>query len=100
MNKKTIDLYQAILKLKNIEEAQKFFRDLLTMPEILEFSNRWQAAQMLANEVPYSSIEKRTGLSSATIARISKWFQKGKGGYKLMINRLHHSNSIFFSRRK
>lgn len=96
MNKNTENLYQAILSLKNINEAKKFFRDLLTEAEILEFSKRWQVAQMLENKVPYFKIKKKTGLSSTTIARISKWLNKGKGGYKLMLQRLnaHHGNDL------
>jgi len=81
-------LWQAVLELKNIEEARRFFRDLLTEPEILEFSNRWKAARMLNQKVPYTEIAKQTGLSSRTIARISQWLNRGKGGYKFMIKRL------------
>ena len=97
-NKQVEDLFKAIIALENREEAKKFFRDLLTESEIKEFSNRWQAAQMLDGGVSYSKIEKQTGLSSTTIARISKWLNKGKGGYKLIISRLgqqhsHHSSS-------
>ena len=100
MNKNTENLYQAILNLKDLEEAKRFFRDLLTEQEILEFSKRWQVAQMLEDKVPYSVIEKKTGLSSTTVARISKWLNKGQGGYKLMLKRLNiHHNSNSFSRR-
>jgi len=102
-NKKTEDLFKTILALKNISEAKKFFRDLLTEPELIEFGKRWQAAQMLAKKVPYSQIEKKTGLSSTTVARISKWLNSGKGGYKLMLKRLdktqtHHHNSSSFEK--
>ena len=86
-NPKSTELFKAILQLKNISEAKKFLRDLLTEKEINEFANRWRAAQMLAVKVPYTSIEKETGLSSTTVARISKWLNKGKGGYKLMLKR-------------
>lgn len=100
MNKNTENLYEAILSLKNKDEAQKFFRDLLTEQEILEFSKRWQVAQMLANKVSYSVIEKKTGLSSTTVARISKWLKSGKGGYKLALKKLNsHHNLISSSRR-
>lgn len=94
-NKTTEDLLQAILELKNVKEAKRFFRDLLTEPEIIEFGKRWQAAMMLNQKVPYSEIEKKTGLSSTTVARVSKWLNKGMGGYKLMLDRLasHHHNS-------
>lgn len=92
------DLYGAILKLNNLDEAKRFFRDLLTEQEILEFSRRWQAARMLDAKRPYSEIEKETGLSSATVARISKWLNHGRGGYRLALNRLHHHNSSFGKR--
>ena len=92
--KATENLLNAILALKNTNEARKFLRDLLTEQEIIEFGKRWQAAQMLSRKIPYSEIEKKTGLSSTTVARISKWLNRGMGGYKLMINRLNHHNSI------
>ena len=93
-NQKTENLFKAILALKNINEAKRFFRDLLTKQEIIEFGKRWQAAQMLNRGVSYSKIEKITGLSSTTVARVSRWLNKGLGGYKLILKRLnfHHSN--------
>ena len=95
-NKETEELLQAILALDNVDEAKRFFRDLLTESELLEFANRWKAAQMLENNIPYTTISQKTGLSSTTIARISKWLNGSLGGYKLVINRLalHHHNSI------
>lgn len=95
-NRKTEDLLNAILALKNLKEAKAFFRDLLTESELDEFGNRWQAAQMLNGDTSYNVIQKSTGLSTTTIARISKWLKKGKGGYKLMLKRqsAHHHNSL------
>lgn len=86
------DLVQAILLLKNTEEVKNFLRDLMTESEILEFSKRLKAAQMLNDKISYLDIEKETGLSSTTIARVSKWLTNGKSGYKTIIARLHHSN--------
>lgn len=91
-NPTTENLFNTILKIKNLKEAKRFFRDLLTEQEIIEFGKRWQAAQMLSQKIPYSKIEKATGLSSTTVARISKWLNKGMDGYKLMIKRLGHHN--------
>lgn len=93
-------LYEAILGLKDLAEAKRFFRDLLTREEIKEFGLRWKTARMLANDIPYSQIKKQTGLSATTIARISKWLKKGKGGYQLMINRIHHHISRPFEKAK
>ena len=88
-NKKTQNLVKAILALKNAKEAKSFLRDLLTAPELNEFGNRWLAAQRLDKGVPYSTIQTQTGLSSTTIARISKWLKKGRGGYGLVISRFN-----------
>jgi TrpR-related protein YerC/YecD len=87
-NSKTEDLFRVILSLKDVSETRKFFRDLLTESEIIEFGKRWQAAQMLARKVSYTEIEKKTGLSSTTVARVAKWLHDGEGGYKLMLKRL------------
>jgi len=95
-NPKTNNLLSALLILKNARELKRFLRDLLTEQEILEFSRRWQAAKMLNNNVPYPIIEKETGLSSRTIARVSKWLSNGTGGYKLVLKRMgltHHNHS-------
>lgn len=100
-NKTTEELLEAICALKSKNEAKKFLRDLLTPQEIIEFGKRWQAARMLSKSVPYSKIEDKTGLSSTTIARVSRWLNKGMGGYKLMINRLsnvHHHNQALARR--
>ncbi len=83
-----IALYKAILALKTEDECKRFLRDLLTEAEIKEFANRWKVAQMLDKKIPYEEIVKETGMSSTTIARVSKWLTDGMGGYKLALRRL------------
>ena len=92
-NKQLVD---AILYLKNEDEAKRFLRDLLTPQEIEEFSKRLEAARMLNKQVEYSTITEKTGLSSATIARISKWLKGSLGGYRLVLERIsnHHHTLI------
>jgi TrpR-related protein YerC/YecD len=92
-NRKTKDLIEILLALKSEKEAKMFLRDLMTEREILEFGNRWKAAQMLSEKISYPEIQKETGLSTRTIARISKWLNDGKGGYRLALNKLHHHSS-------
>src|SRR5260221_8638114 len=83
--------YQPMLSLENIDECSRFLRDLLTEPEIHEFSNRWQVVKMLDKKVPYESITRKTGMSSTTIARIQKWLTGSLGGYRLMLNKINKS---------
>ncbi len=92
VNSTTDELFVAILALKNVDEARRFFRDLLTEPEIEEFANRWKVARMLSKNIAYSEIEKETKMSSTTIARVSKWLNNGMNGYRLMIERINHHN--------
>ena len=81
------DLFKAILKLKNLHEAQNFCRDLMTEKEIKDLSKRWKAVQMLEKRIPFTQIEKETGMSPNTITRINKWRKKGMGGYRMMLKR-------------
>ncbi len=98
-NKKRIsELMKAVILLKNPNEAARFFRDLLTEKELIEFGNRWKAARMLSKNFKYTEIEKETGLSSTTVARVSDWLNNGMGGYMLMLNKIssknHHNLSM------
>jgi len=86
-NKQTTDLFKAILKLKNVKECEKLFRDLCTLEEIKEMSNRWKAVQLLNQKMPYREIAKKTGLSTTTVARVAHWLENGEGGYKLILKR-------------
>src|SRR3989344_3306159 len=83
-------LVRALLPLQTPEEARRFLRDLLTPDEIDEFAKRFQTAELLTRKVPYSVIEKKTGLSSTTIARVSKWLKGKEGGYRSVIAKMHH----------
>ncbi|MDA0359392.1 MAG: YerC/YecD family TrpR-related protein, partial [Proteobacteria bacterium] len=47
------DLFDAILALKNADEARNFFYDLCTPTELEGLIDRWRVAQMLVKKVPY-----------------------------------------------
>lgn len=80
----------AILALEKPAEARRFLRDLMTKREIEDFAKRFETAELLSQNVPYTEIEKKTGFSSTTVARVSKWLNRGEGGYKAIIGKLHH----------
>ena len=93
-SKENGQLIEAVLTLRNADEAKRFLRDLMTEKEIKEFANRLEAASLLSKDVQYNTISEDTGLSSTTIARISKWLKGSLGGYRLILSRLnHHHNS-------
>jgi|GEM_PF-121048 len=86
--KENRQLVEAILALENSAETEAFLRDLMTEGEITEFGKRLEAARLLSLDTQYNSIIESTGLSSTTIARISKWLKASLGGYRLILSRL------------
>jgi TrpR-related protein YerC/YecD len=100
-NQKTDNLFNAILSLKSIKEAEAFFRDLCTIKEVKDMSERWEIVQLLNKNMTYRNISKKLNVSTTTIGRVASWFLNGKGGYRLILDRLnslHHHNSSFEKR--
>lgn len=87
-NKETKELFEAVMKLKSMDEAHRFFRDLCTPEEIDEMARRWQVAKMLVEEKPYREIADDVKVSTTTVARVAHWLNFGKGGYRLVLQRL------------
>jgi TrpR-related protein YerC/YecD len=81
------ELFQAILSLKNEAEAKNFFRDLLTMPELKEFANRWQIVKLLYQKISYGEIAERLNVSTTTVTRVAYWLNNGFNGYKEVADR-------------
>lgn len=94
MNNKK-NFYQSFLQLQTEDEVRRYLRDLLTLQEINEFSERLAVANMLNNKLTYAEIEKRTSMSSTTIARVSKWLKHGRRGYTLVLHRLNHGKKPY-----
>ena len=80
-------LCEAILSLQSVEECYAFFEDACTIKEILDVSQRLKAAKMLSSGANYADISRETGMSTATISRVSKCLEYGAGGYRLAIER-------------
>ena len=89
LHTKEVDtLFEAILSLESTEECYNFFEDICTIREILDIAQRLKAAKMLKNGENYAVISKETGMSTATISRVSKCLEYGEGGYDLVLERL------------
>jgi len=93
MNKRRIKprseaLYKAILSLQTEEECMKFFDDLCTVTELMAIEQRYQVASCLHNGMIYNDILAETGASSATISRVNRSLQYGRGGYAIVFDRM------------
>lgn len=81
-------LFTAVVSLKDTDECEKFFRDLMTLSELQAVTERYQVAQMLhQGQKSYRQINEETGVSTATITRIKHWMDNGMGGYQLALER-------------
>lgn len=78
------ELYEAICRVDNIEDAKNFLDDLLSAQELESLSARVRAAKMLMNGMTYIEVTKETNISSATLARINKCIKNGKGYNKIL----------------
>ncbi|MHB8841273.1 MAG: YerC/YecD family TrpR-related protein [Candidatus Aquicultor sp.] len=81
------DLFDAILKIEDREEAYKFFEDLCTVAEIKSMAQRWAVARKLDAGETYIDIATETGASTATISRVKRYLEYGADGYRLMLDR-------------
>jgi TrpR-related protein YerC/YecD len=87
---RTVDqLFEAILQLRTLEEAYKFFDDLCTVNEVQSLAQRLEVARMLRKGHTYNQIEAETGASTATISRVKRCLNYGTDGYKIVLERLN-----------
>jgi len=81
-------MYEAILSLQTVEECKKFFDDLCSISELMAMEQRFQVASCLDEGMIYNDILAETGASSATISRVNRSLQYGRGGYEIAFSRL------------
>ncbi len=65
-----------------------FLRDVATLEELGELSNRWDIVLQLKNGKNYRDIAVNTGMSTTTITRIAHWLNHGEGGYRTALKRV------------
>ena len=82
------ELLQAIVSLRDTDEAWDFLSDLCTMQELLQFSQRLQVAKMLSEHHVYNDIVSSTGASTATISRVNRSLNYGCDGYDIVFKRM------------
>jgi TrpR-related protein YerC/YecD len=86
----TEDLADALVDLRDREEAARFLSDLCTPAELHTLAERWHVARLLdEGELTYREIHQRTGVSTTTIVRVARFLrQEDNGGYRRLLDRL------------
>ncbi len=85
-------LFKAFLSLASEAECQAFLEDLCTMPELKSMAQRLAVAVLLRDNKTYTEITEATGVSAATISRVSRAIEYGAGGYGPVLDRLKETN--------
>ena len=85
VSKKDIDkLFEVIVGLNSVGDCRLLFEDLCTDKEIEQMAQRIKAAKLLIGGNTYNQVIEQTDISSATLCRVSRCVQYGKG-YKRFV---------------
>lgn len=82
--KKIDDLYQLIASIQDPDQIRVLFDDLCTRKEIDNMAERIFAAKLLMEGNTYNQIMAQSDISSATLSRVSRCVQYGKGYSRLL----------------
>lgn len=80
------DILSVLSSMNSKERIFEFLLDLMTLKEMEEFARRFEVAKMLEENISYSRIEKKTGMSSTTIAKVSKALNSENLWYRNALN--------------
>jgi TrpR-related protein YerC/YecD len=86
--KKLKSFVDALLSLGKKADLMNFLRDICTLEELEEISNRWHIVKLLNKGMSYREISEEVGVSTTTVTRIAHWLKNGKGGYKKALENL------------
>ena len=78
------ELYQAFVKIDSQETCAQLLEDLCTRTEVEQMAQRLRAARLLMEGKTYTQVMEQTGISSATLSRVSRCVQYGEGYRKFV----------------
>ncbi len=82
-------LYDVLLSLESREDCEALFADLCTMKEVQNMAQRLHAAKLLMEGKTYVQVIEETDISSATLSRVSRCVQYGKGYRRVLEDKIN-----------
>lgn len=79
------DLYEIFVSVKSAEDCKLLLDDLCTNKEVEQMAQRAYAAKLFLEGKTYTQITDEIEISSATLSRISRCINYGRGGYAKFI---------------
>ena len=77
-------LLKLIVSLDNLEDCRALFDDLCTAKELENMAERCYAGRLLLAGNTYHQVMAQADISSATLSRVSRCVQYGKGYSRLL----------------
>lgn len=77
-------LYQLIARIDDPQDIAALFDDMCTTKEVEKMAERIYAAKLLLDGKTYNQVIAMSDISSATLSRVSRCVQYGKGYSKLL----------------
>lgn len=78
------DLFSLISSVSSPEDCALLLEDLCTNKEVQQMAQRLRAAKLLLDGATYNKVIEETDISSATLSRVSRCVQYGKGYTKFL----------------
>ena len=78
------NLFKLLAAIDNEDDCRALFDDLCTVKEVENMAERLHAAKLLMDGNTYAQVMQQSDISSATLSRVSRCVQYGKGYSKLL----------------
>ena len=78
------DLCKVLCSLENEKDCMDLLQDLCTQKELENMAERVYAAKLLLAGSTYAQVMETSSISSATLSRVSRCVQYGKGYKKVL----------------
>ena len=82
------EMYEAILKLQDVDECISFFVVLCSPTELSAMEQRYEVMSLLLQNKVYLEILEKTSASTATISRVKRVMDYGTGCMPRMIQEM------------
>ena len=77
-------LYQILARIEDPEDVAALLADMCTLKEVENMAERLFTAKLLLSGCTYNQIMAQADISSATLSRVSRCVQQGRGYSKLL----------------
>ena len=83
-------LCSALLTNKSEADIASFLRDVATLSELQDLSERLEVARLLSKGLSYREVARLTGACTTTVTRVARSIENGEGGYRKFLNVHRH----------